>query len=578
MITKAQIERNRKANKRLSELVVAELEKFFNALNLANPANARDALLAFLPGLIIKYGEVSEQLALEWYETMIQASEVSSSYRPVAPPFVDPTEAILGNVRYAAGHLFTDKPEETLGPLRVAVNKQVRQPGRDVISWNTQQEGVRWARVPTGDMTCSFCLVLASRGAVFLSDRSAGSRDYGEENLYHGECVVPGTLVSGPQADVGYARHYEGEMVTLVTAAGHELSITPKHPVLTDRGWVQAGLLNEGDQLVSAVRPDRNIVGGPDVDQVPARIEDVVSALGMVDSAVRSSMPGSPEQFHGDGFDSEVNVVSRYGLLRKVGYSALIQPVAQLQLSRGTLSSPLQGQPRQSIDSLYNALGADSAAPDRVMGGSSLSGSLLGGHLCSAHLSGFAGAPVSNSVGSEPLIHYGPGNANPGRYRVDTLSREESLRDTLGFVRDADAPRKFNPPAFDGLPDSVFAFAQLGADLRNRLAGSVHLDRLVSKRVGQYSGQVHNLSTEEGWYSANSITVSNCDCEPMRFGTFDEYPPGFIPEDLYDIYDVSADAVGSRSDLKLILADVRRRFPDRVKDGVYDEDYLSRVG
>lgn len=49
--------------------------------------------------------------------------------------------------------------------------------------------GVRFARVPSGGETCRFCIMLASRGAVYYSEESAG-----KNNHYHANCrcrIVP---------------------------------------------------------------------------------------------------------------------------------------------------------------------------------------------------------------------------------------------------------------------------------------------------------------------------------------------------------------------------------------------------
>lgn len=56
----------------------------------------------------------------------------------------------------------------------------------------------RYARVPTGEKTCDFCIMLASRGPVYRTEESAGAYDH-----YHANCdcaVVPffGTYESGP--------------------------------------------------------------------------------------------------------------------------------------------------------------------------------------------------------------------------------------------------------------------------------------------------------------------------------------------------------------------------------------------
>jgi hypothetical protein len=79
-------------------------------------------------------------------------------------------------------------------------------------------------------------------------------------------------------------------------------------------------------------------------------------------------------------------------------------------------------------------------------------------------------------------------------------------------------------------------------------------------------------------YGSDNEFHGHCDCEIVRLGRGDEYPPGYIPDDLYDIYSIGADKAGTRSDIKAITFDLRRRFPDRFTDGVIDDAYLERVG
>ena len=60
---------------------------------------------------------------------------------------------------------------------------------------------MRFARVPTGAVTCSFCMMLASRGWIYASEKSAGAFD-----RYHAHCdcqVVP-SWASKPAGIAGY--------------------------------------------------------------------------------------------------------------------------------------------------------------------------------------------------------------------------------------------------------------------------------------------------------------------------------------------------------------------------------------
>lgn len=183
MVNRAALEEYRSANSELSGLVREALGEFFFSLDLNKPDLTRDALLEFTPVLTQQYGDVAATLAADWYEEMRGASGAAGQFSAsLAAPV--PAAAVESQVRYAAGHLWTPTPELALAPLLTAVDKYVKQPGRDTIARNATHEGVRWARVPSGKKPCSWCLILASRDAVYLSRESAG----GGGDSYHGDC------------------------------------------------------------------------------------------------------------------------------------------------------------------------------------------------------------------------------------------------------------------------------------------------------------------------------------------------------------------------------------------------------
>lgn len=185
MVDRASLEQYRLANSQLSQMVRAELEAFFLSLDLTRPELVRDALLEFVPILTDQYGAVAASLAADWYEELRGASGAVGRFTAVTAASV-PAGAVEAKVRYLAGHLWTPEPAEMLGGLLTAADKYVKAPGRETVAANAKREGVRWARVPTGDKTCSFCLVLASRDAVFLTRESAKFDKSGEK--YHGDC------------------------------------------------------------------------------------------------------------------------------------------------------------------------------------------------------------------------------------------------------------------------------------------------------------------------------------------------------------------------------------------------------
>ena len=177
------------ASSRIVTLAQKELEKFWARIDHKNPAQARDLLLDFVPALVSTFGDVAAAAAADWYE-QLRAKAVSSSYRAVTAGVVAPDQ-VQASVRYAAGHLFTGDPGQALSVINGAVQRYVQYSGRETVARNVagDKSRPRFARVPQGAITCAFCSLVASRGFVYHSKKSAG-----ETNHYHDDCdcqIVP---------------------------------------------------------------------------------------------------------------------------------------------------------------------------------------------------------------------------------------------------------------------------------------------------------------------------------------------------------------------------------------------------
>ena len=60
-------------------------------------------------------------------------------------------------------------------------------------------KGARFARIPTGFETCAFCLMLASRGAVYHSRKAAGE----SKHFHRGcDCEAAPSFDPNPYAEV----------------------------------------------------------------------------------------------------------------------------------------------------------------------------------------------------------------------------------------------------------------------------------------------------------------------------------------------------------------------------------------
>jgi hypothetical protein len=137
--------------------------------------------------------------AADWYDELREQADPPGRFRAsmADPAPRDQAEAVA---RWAIGPLFGAQadPAQALEHLAGGVQRLVLQPARETIADSVGRDpaDARWARVPSGRTTCAFCRLLASRGAAYHSEESAG----GLANSYHGKCdCVPTPVWPGEQ-------------------------------------------------------------------------------------------------------------------------------------------------------------------------------------------------------------------------------------------------------------------------------------------------------------------------------------------------------------------------------------------
>lgn len=154
------------------QLVTAEAVAY--ATDLANrvvgpPEVRRLALLDGVPELIGYYSEGSAALAADFYEEERELAEVRSRFAAEAV-VEDRTVKIRRSIAWAASPWFDDSGDSVDARLAEVVQLETARPYRDTITTNRSNDpdAVGWRRVTAGG--CSFCRMLADRGAVYKSD------------------------------------------------------------------------------------------------------------------------------------------------------------------------------------------------------------------------------------------------------------------------------------------------------------------------------------------------------------------------------------------------------------------------
>ena len=166
----------------------------------ATVAEKREAAKLIMEGFVQAYDDTAAKFAADWYDYRAEKSGArldqaitTTTYSPKsvddvaryqAKKLLDGDDAAFAKAcgEYARNDLFRSLNETIMDNV-----------GRD------RDKGARFARIPTGFETCTFCLMLASRGAVYRTRKSAG-----EFKHFHRGCdckVVP-SFDPDPDAEV----------------------------------------------------------------------------------------------------------------------------------------------------------------------------------------------------------------------------------------------------------------------------------------------------------------------------------------------------------------------------------------
>ena len=326
--------------------------------------------------------------------------------------------------------------------------------------------GKRWLLAQ--DQYCDDCAANADEGVIDLESSFSSGDDAppAHPNCFSGDAVVSAVGVSAL-----FERRFRGEVIVISAAGVDDLTCTPNHPVLTTRGWVRAGDLEIGDDLLKCDGPAANALRrGPHDHYVEARFDQVAGALLVAGKVSTVTVPVAAEDFHGDGIaDTEVDVVRPD--------CALEPNVAELsecaQCGRLVTAHGLPGAFDALGPSTQFVEGHGAASDSRVSVGGER-GSIVSGH------------------GGEADRHRGAGSAHRQAHASPSIAQGGTVATDL--------------------PSYVHA----------RLAGHVSAVKVTHLVRGEFDGHVYNLETAEGWYLVNGIVAHNCRCDVIPVLSDDE--------------------------------------------------------
>jgi hypothetical protein len=158
----------------LTEEALGDLRALLDGLDPANPTLYRDVLLEALPELILPYTEASGLLAAEWYDQLRELANPPGRWEPIyAPP---PEQGRLDALaRWSVGPLFGESAATPETRLVGGAQRLVADASRRTIALTANGDPycVSYRRVAR-PKCCTFCGLMASRGAVYTNEYQAG--------------------------------------------------------------------------------------------------------------------------------------------------------------------------------------------------------------------------------------------------------------------------------------------------------------------------------------------------------------------------------------------------------------------
>lgn len=368
----------------------------------------------------------------------------------------------------------------------------------------------------------------------------------------HPNCLVPGGTVLAEGVMAHSCREYDGLVITLVTSKGNRITVTPNHPILTPEGFVPAGMLQEGQEIIEATGEYGLLMGeAPDNINIPTPVEDIGHSIIQTRGGTTVRMKSTSVQFHGDGIpDGEVEIVFPKGFVESE-----LDPLRSEPLGKPGFPSAhfrrLFLLPKRALFQIFNrALRSANSVMGRF-------GLVSGIKSVPVNMKQFAylriRAPASGGdfCKCKPLVvkfkktaellfvrlKKGWGNVvkplSPGSFG------KGNPKLSFNSCEDFGRKPKFSSKFRTSDPLVVGRLEKLSRD------GVLVVSKLSHISTSEYHGLVYNLQTRYGFYVYNNIVTHNClhsilpyttigrsdkEIQEIRdFSSFEKNPPSVDP-------------------------------------------------
>lgn len=298
---------------------------------------------------------------------------------------------------------------------------------------------------------------------------------------------------------------FNGSVIDIGTS-GSRVTATPNHPMLTNRGWVAAGEIHEGDYLLQPLGDTTEGVK-PNENRGHTRIADLYDAF----SAEVKRTPGALFDFYGDLPDGDVDTAIIQRGLGVDGIAERLKGLGYLKLTRPTAVMP--GVRHDRSDMSFSGVGGESPALfERSPGHSDVHG-----------LAGVADGDVMFFEASGDGLSVNTERLGQGEHR---FPREISA-DQLGVIKFVPVMsfmslalvRGVDPKSSKLMGKHVRRNVDFGSGIFNKGPTLYKGFRVKNLLHRKFLGHVYTLHTVKNWYctTLDNYISRNCRCyaEPL---------------------------------------------------------------
>ncbi len=309
-----------------------------------------------------------------------------------------------------------------------------------------------------------------------------------------------------------WRRRYTGELSKIVTESGNFIEVTPNHPILTQRGWVAASLINDTDYVVETLNQGLNTTE----NNVNSRVSTFAKIFDATSLFIPSNICDNRAlfEFHGDISDSEVDTINIAGFLPSEINRVALKHIFEFFFTNSYHFFVSNGfKVDSSLSSTLNTL---FCSPESVVSGACAVLSFLKGHLPQTESAGLRLSSYMSSAITQAIPYCTAAD-------IELISQCQFAHSTFIQGDDFLIRELFNglclglwnrkSPSADALGDYIMINTNLATSVgESEALIEYKLHRVINNTIFSSSTHVYNLENDKNWYSANSITSHNCKC------------------------------------------------------------------